>query len=197
MVDPDADALQEYTRRLTAIPVCHASKRPAFTFHCHGIFDLPEGVGRDAECAVLHFSVSQIVGCGQDAQRLVHQLCRVRRIRWIVVLVHDHLVTALPDAAHAGGVACEVVRGTGCAAHPLLSCDCPDTEPHHPSAVLRTRIAGTRMASDIREFAFSSEAFLSAARAVVPDIRVRLIRPFPERAHWILRSLTLMVLNSP
>jgi hypothetical protein len=70
-------------------------------------------------------------------------------------------------------------------------------QPHHQSAVLRTRIAGTRMASDIREFAFSSEAFVSAAQAVIPNIRVRLVRPFPERAHWILRSLTLMVLNRP
>ena len=198
VVDPDGDALQEYLRRLNAIPVCHASRRPAFTFHCHGIFDLPDAVGWNADCAVLHFSVSQIVACGKDAQRLVHQLCGVRRIRWVVVLVHDHLVTALPDAAHAGGVACEVVRGTGCVVHPLLSCDCPGAAPEsRQSATLRTRIAGTRMAADIREFAFSSEAFLSAARAVVPGLRVRLVRPFPERAHWILRSLTLMVLHNP
>jgi hypothetical protein len=125
VVDPDAAALQEYTRRLNAIPACHASKRPTFAFHRYGIFDLPDGVGLDAECAVLHFSVSQIVGCGKDAQQLVHQLCCVRRIRWVVLLVHDHLVTALPDAANACGVACDVVQGTGCATHPLLSCDCP------------------------------------------------------------------------
>jgi hypothetical protein len=197
VVDPDADALGEYMRRLNAFPVRNHVKRPVFKFHTCGIFDLPDHVGWNADCAVLHFSISQIVGSGADAHRLIHSLCTIRKINWVIILVHDHVATGLPrsDDDNARGIQCEVIEDTGCVAHPLIACECAGARGH--SAILRTRISGTRMAADIREFAFSSEAFISAAAAVVPGIKTRLVRPFFNQGHWILRSLTLVVLNVP
>jgi hypothetical protein len=192
VVDPDSNALEEYTRRLAAMG---NEQRPQFTFHPYGILDLPLCVGMDADCAVLHFSITQIVGCGRDAHRLIYALCRERHIRWVVIVVHDHLATGLPDPIDPCGVRCEVVQSTGCAEHPLLACECGGL--CRKSATLRTRFAGTRMASDIHEYAFSSEAFLSAAAVVIPEMKFRLVRPFSDRGHWVLRSLTLIVITLP
>lgn len=192
VVDPDAVALEEYVNRLASVD---GGPRPHFTFHPHGILELPLHVGMDADCAVLHFSITQIVGCGRDAHRLVHALCGERHIRWVVIIVHDHFVAGLPDPADPCGVRCDVVRPTGCSEHPLLACECGGSRRN--SARLRTRLAGTRMALDIEEYAFSAEAFLSAAAVVVPNMKYRLVRPFADRGHWVLRSLTLVVVTVP
>lgn len=193
-----ANALDEYARRLAAVSHQkgdHDSPQPEFTFHPFGILDLPHHIGVGVDCAVLHFSVTQIVGCGRDAHRLIHALCCERGIRWVVIVLHDHFSAGLPDPNNPCGVRCEVVRPTGCVEHPLLACECDGMQ--RKCATLRTRMVGTRMALDIEEFAFSTEAFLSAASVVVPNMRFRLVRPFADRGHWILRSLTLVALTLP
>jgi hypothetical protein len=194
VVEPDPVSVEEYQRRL--LRSFHAWRSDActlqtqstrFVFSVASVLDLPRYAG-PAAAAVLHFSVSQIVGsappCGTDDRpagaptRLFDVLADVPHL---LVLAHDHTVVPLPDGRY--GVSVRVDRGTGCDRHPLV-CPCADR-----LAWLRTNVAGSRTASDIGEYAFDADWFVSVAEQHGRRT-VRRVRPFPAGSHWLLESLT-------
>jgi hypothetical protein len=212
VVDPDADALDEYRRRLAGAYGAVLDEdgdavlpdRRTFRFHAVELFALDPSVGRDADLAVLHFSVSQIVRGRADADSLLAGLLNSRRIRRVALAAHDHVRHGLPPRPPQG-VVCTVRASTDCARHPLFctgsGADCPVAVSARTAAVLRTTIPGTAMAAGITECAFSAQYLeraarrLAAAGRVPRGVLVRTERPFPHADHhWLLRSLVFMTI---
>lgn len=139
-----------------------------FHFHACTIQALPLSVGVGADTAVFNFSISQIVRTHADAVALFHSLLGERSIRRCSVVAHDHTKYASRDW-FVHGTACRILHGTGCDRCAALVCVCDP--PHFCAARLSTTIAGTKMAVDIEEWAFSADAFLRSLRPSSTDFQ--------------------------
>ena len=149
VVEPDADAVQEYQHRLLqthrgmrhkGVVVLPNAQR--FRFHGVPIFDLIPSVAKHrCNMAVLSFSISQIVSRDADADALLGGLLNSRNIPHIVIMAHDHTVFPLPETH---GVRCTVCGDLSTKRSPValrstnqegkLCCKClPDVECNlHP-----------------------------------------------------------------
>ena len=105
VVEPDAEAVQEYQHRLLqthrgmqhkGVVVLPNAQR--FRFHGVPIFDLIPSVAKHrCNMAVLSFSISQIVSRDADADALLGGLLNSRNIPHIVIMAHDHTLVPLPE----------------------------------------------------------------------------------------------------
>jgi hypothetical protein len=162
-----------------------------FRLHCCSIWDYENDIGYDV--AMLNFSVSQIVGSGEAARQLVHNVLGKRLRCWCIGIIgHDHCYDAC--TTEDVGVTLTpplvpVCDGRGCSA---LMCVCHGCHDFR-AARLRTVVGGTRMANGIEEYAFGLEVFRCALRK---RTRVWFRRPHCNRPsnHWLLRSLFGMVI---
>ena len=205
VVEPDEKSIAEYQRRLTEsfggtlyrqTVVLPDGRR--FRFHGSALFDVsPTVAHKQCDMALLYFSISQIVASDTDADALLGGLLLSRRVRHIVVAVHDHLADI--DLPHGDGVNCTMELSSGCSEHPLV-CTCP--HGNGKAAKLRTHIIGSTTAADIVENAFSVHRFLHRVQLfqirhpACGQIAVQQWQPWAtDGTHWLLRSLVFLWLQ--
>ena len=205
VVEPDADAVAEYRRRLVqtygATPVVggetselHTPDGRAFRFAIATAREVrPSRLAAAAEpgqrprtLVVCSFSVSQIVGCDADMDDLLALAFDGYGAVAVAISAHDHAAAPqLPDGTE--GVSCSLVRepecprrATGGGSPPCapLRCVCAPDQRRRRYARLRTRIVGSTMADGIEESAFGLDV-LRGAVAGPPNRPMDLMPPTP------------------
>lgn len=215
-MEPNANAVQEYMHRLIysfdgldvtaeipmvsnrlfsyaadAVRMAVPVRGKLFRFFCATIQKCPPIAGHGYDVAILNFSLSQIVGSGDQARTLMRDLLEQRCIRTVAILGHAHDGGNLPTGE---GVFIRLVQPARRCCTALCLCE---GRTNFVAGRLQTHIVGTRMADTIQEFLFQPELFITAIQEM-GNTKAHVQYPFRHLcdAHWLLRSFFGMLVHS-